>query len=338
MIKASVIGLGKMGLSHCAIVNAHPEIDLVAVCDTSAFVLEAFRRYSSISCYTDYKIMLDEKQVECVFISTPTKFHYPIVKECLNRNIHVFCEKPLALNTIEARELAELALAKNRINQVGYHNHFIGTFRELKKLIKEGLIGELYHFMGEAYGPVVTKEKSSTWRSNRSEGGGCLFDYASHVINLIVDILGQPVEARGSQLTSVYSKGVEDTVYTSLTLSNGLQGMLSVNWSDETYRKMSTSLTVLGKKGKMICDATEIKIYLKEEPKDKRLTRGWNTIYLTDLAIPVNFYLRGEEYSAQIDHFIDRIMGREKSQLNSFESGYKTDQVIELILNDAKLI
>jgi predicted dehydrogenase len=338
MIKACVIGLGKMGISHCAIVNAHPEIELIAVCDTSAFVLEAFRKYSSIACYSDYKVMLNENQINCVFISTPTKFHYPIVKECLGKNIHVFCEKPLALNSVEASELTEIARTKQLVNQVGYHNHFIGTFREMKRLLKEGIIGDLYHFMGEAYGPVVTKEKSSTWRSQRSEGGGCLFDYASHVINLIVEILGQPTDAKGSQLKSVYSKGVEDTVYTTLNLKNGLQGVLSVNWSDDTYRKMSTSLTVLGKKGKIVCDATELKIYLKEEPKDSKLTKGWNILYLTDLAVPVNFYLRGEEYSAQIDHFVDRITGRAKSQLNSFESGYNTDKVIELILKDANLI
>ena len=238
----------------------------------------------------------------------------------------------------DGQELVKLAESRKLVNQVGYHNHFIGTFRELKKMIREGILGELYHFMGEAYGPVVTKEKGGSWRSNRAEGGGCLYDYASHVINLIIEILGQPVEAKGSQLKSVYSKGVEDTVYTSLTLDNKLQGLLSVNWSDETYRKMSTSLTIFGKKGKIVCDATELKIYLKEEPKDKRLTKGWNILYITDLAIPVNFYLRGEEYSAQIDHFIDRIAKRNSEQLNPFNSGYKTDQVIDLILKDAKVI
>jgi len=70
----------------------------------------------------------------------------------------------------------------NLINQVGYHNHFIGTFRELKRLIKSGILGDLVHFTGEAYGPVVIKPKGGTWRSDPGEGGGCLFDYASHVI------------------------------------------------------------------------------------------------------------------------------------------------------------
>ena len=58
------------------------------------------------------------------------------------------------------------------------------------------LLGDLVHFTGEAYGPVVTKEKGGTWRSDPEEGGGCLFDYASHVINLIQEIIGRPCKSQ----------------------------------------------------------------------------------------------------------------------------------------------
>ena len=107
-----------------------------------------------------------------------------MVRYALEKGIHIFCEKPFSLTTREGEELVELAEHKYLVNQVGYHNHFIGTFSELKRLINAGVIGDLVHFTGEAYGPVVTKEKGGTWRSDPEEGGGCLFDYASHVINL----------------------------------------------------------------------------------------------------------------------------------------------------------
>jgi len=192
------------------------------------------------------------------------------------------------------------------------------------------------HFSGEAYGPVVTKEKGSTWRSNPEEGGGCLYDYASHVINLIQEVIGRPDKVYGTILKSIYSKGVEDAVYSLLKLQNGISGTLLVNWSDETYRKMSTSLMVQGKKGKIICDATEIKIYLKESSVSEKLDKGWTIKYITDFAIPVNFYLRGEEYSAQIDYFIDCVQSRQQAQYNSFEQALYTDRVIEMIVENAK--
>ena len=203
-------------------------------------------------------------------------------------------------------------------------------------MLNASVLGDLVHFTGEAYGPVVTKEKGGTWRSDPGEGGGCLFDYASHVINLIQVILGEPVKAAGSQLKKIYSKEVEDSVYSMLTLQNGLSGILSVNWSDDTYRKMSTSITVLGKKGKIICDATEIKIYLKEANQKEGLAKGWTIKYITDFAIPVNFYLRGEEYSAQIDNFVDCILRKSQTGINSFRQAIITDRVIELLISDSK--
>jgi predicted dehydrogenase len=336
MLKGAIIGLGKMGLSHAAIVGAHPEVDMVAVCDTSSLILDAFKKYSNVNTYSDYQKMIEEQKPDFVIIATPTKFHYPMVKYALEKGLHVFCEKPFSLTSTQGEELVTLAGQKWLVNQVGYHNHFIGTFREMKRLLSLNIIGELVHFTGEAYGPVVVKEKGGTWRSNAEEGGGCLYDYASHVLNLIQEIIGRPEKACGSLLKSIYSKGVEDAVYSLLQLKGGITGVLSVNWSDETYRKMSTSITVIGKKGKIICDATEIKIYLKEAVPSEQLEKGWTIKYITDFAIPVNFYLRGEEYSAQIDNFVDCIKNKKQTTYNSFEQALYTDKVIEMIIDDAK--
>jgi len=336
MIKTGIIGLGKMGISHAAIVSPHRDAELVAVCDTSSLILDAFKKFTSVNVYSDYVKMIDSEKLDCVVVATPTRFHYPIVKYALEKGIHAFCEKPFSLTTAEGEDLVKLASQKWLVNQVGYHNHFIGTFIELKRLLKAGILGDLVHFTGEAYGPVVTREKGGTWRSDPEEGGGCLFDYASHVINLIQEVIGRPVNARGTLFKKIYSKVVEDAVYSMLTLESGLSGILSVNWSDETYRKMSTSLVIQGKKGKIICDSTEIKIYLKEANAEEKLGKGWTIKYNTEFAIPVEFYLRGEEYSAQIDNFFSCITKRKQTEINSFEQALFTDKVIELIIADSK--
>jgi predicted dehydrogenase len=336
MIKTGIIGLGKMGISHAAIVGPHRDAELVAVCDTSSLILDAFKKFTSVNVYSDYVKMIDSEKLDSVVVATPTRFHYPIVKYALEKGIHAFCEKPFSLTTVEGEDLVKLASQKWLVNQVGYHNHFIGTFIELKRLLKAGILGDLVHFTGEAYGPVVTREKGGTWRSDPEEGGGCLFDYASHVINLIQEVIGRPVNARGTLFKKIYSKVVEDAVYSMLTLESGLSGILSVNWSDETYRKMSTSLIIQGKKGKIICDSTEIKIFLKEANAEEKLGKGWTIKYNTEFAIPVEFYLRGEEYSAQIDNFFNCITKRKQTEINSFEQALFTDKVIELIIADSK--
>lgn len=336
MIKVALIGAGKMGISHLSILGAHPDVELVGVSDTSKIVLELLQKYSKFSCYTDYLKMIDEVKPDAVFVAVPTKFHYEVIKKLIERDIHIFAEKPFCLSTDEGEELVALADSHNLINQVGYHNKFIGTFQEVKKIINGGFLGDIYHFAGEAYGPVVLKKKQETWRSKPSEGGGCLMDYASHVIDLINDLLSPVVAAKGTTIKSVYSNNVDDAVYSILELSNKVSGVLSVNWSDETYRKMTTSITIIGTKGKIITDATEMKVYFKDDEYPAGYSKGWNVKYVTDLTKQVDFYLRGEEYSAQVDYFINAVRGKVPNSINTFKSALLTDKAISIIRNNSK--
>jgi predicted dehydrogenase len=280
--------------------------------------------------------MLDSTKPDAVFVAVPTKFHAKIVEDLLKRDIHVFTEKPFCLNPEEGDQLVMMAKQKNLINQVGYHNKFVGTFQEVKRLADEGWLGEIYHFHGQAYGPVVIKPKQDTWRSKPEDGGGCLMDYASHVIDLINYILSPVTSVKASLLKSVFSKDVDDAVFAFLELSNKVTGQLSVNWSDDTIRKMSTSITLNGKKGKLISDANELKVYFQDSHCPEGYSKGWNVKHVTDLTKEVAFYLRGEEYSAQIDYFIKAIQGKVPNNINHFESAWLTDRAISLIRKEQK--
>ena len=280
--------------------------------------------------------MIDSMDLDCIVIASPSKFHSEMVSYSLTKGLHVFCEKPFVLKPVEGQTLAQRAKKLNLVNQVGYHNRFLGTFMELKRLLSLGVLGEIYHFTGESYGPVVLRGPAKTWRSRKEEGGGCLYDYASHTVDLIHYLLGKPKKVEGTQLNQVFSIGVEDAVYSTLTLENGLSGQLSVNWSDESCRKMTTQITVVGKKGKMVADATELKIYLSKPDKDLNLDKGWTMLDITKLAPGIHYYLRGEEYSLQIDHFVSCMKNNISGSKSSFESAVVTDQVIEMLLNDGK--
>ncbi len=325
-----------MGISHLSILGAHPEVEVVGVCDTSKMANDFLTKYGNFNCFTDYKKMITQVKPDAVFVAVPTKFHYTVIKDLLEKDIHVFAEKPFCLTVQEGKELVELSTKKNLVTQVGYHNKFIGTFREVKKLVDSGVLGEIYHFTGESYGPVVTRKKQDTWRSDPSEGGGCLLDYASHVIDLINDILSPVKASKGTLLKSIYSNHVEDAVYSLLELSSGISGVLSVNWSDDTYRKMSTSITISGTKGKIISDANELKVYLKSDNLPNGYSKGWNVKYITELTDGVDFYLRGEEYSAQIDYFLKAVLKKVPNTINTFSSAYNTDNAIAIIKESSK--
>ena len=161
-------------------------------------------------------------------------------------------------------------------------------------------------------------------------------DYASHVIDLINSILSPVKESKGTLLKSIYSGKVEDAVYSILELESGQTGILSVNWSDETYRKMSTSLTLVGTEGKLISDANELKVFFKEEPTLSGYSKGWNVKYITELEEGVDFYLRGEEYSAQLNHFVNAALKIVPNDVNNFASAASTDKAISIIKKSSK--
>jgi predicted dehydrogenase len=333
MIKVALIGAGKMGISHLAILGAHPDVEVVGVVDTSKLVIDVLQKYSAFQCFDDYKKMLTITKPDAVFVAVPTKYHASIVQDLLNEGIHVFVEKPFCIDINEGYDLVELAEKKRLVNQVGYHNKFVGTFEEVKKIIEQGYIGDVLHFSGEMNGPVVVKRKQDNWRSKPEEGGGCLMDYAAHIIDLINYLIAPVVNVRGAILKSFYSKSVEDAVFTLLETENNITGVLNVNWSDETYRKMSTVLTIIGSKGKVIVDSTELKIYFKESDTLHPYTKGWNIRHINDFAEKVDFYLRGEEYSAQIDYFVKSVEGKVPNNKNTFKTAWVTDTVIDKIRN-----
>jgi len=192
------------------------------------------------------------------------------------------------------------------------------------------------HVLAEAYGPVVLKAKGSTWRSRRSEGGGCLYDYAAHPLDLLTWYAGAPSGVGGTVLGSVFSQETEDEVFSTLFYPDGSSGQISVNWSDESVRKMTTKVTLWGTTGRIYADRQECQVYLREDAElPPGYGRGWNMRYTTELTEPVWFYLRGEEYSAQLDHFVKRIVCEELEGINTFESAAVTDRVLELLTIDA---
>jgi predicted dehydrogenase len=261
-----------------------------------------------------------------------------MVEAALDRGLHVFCEKPLTLVPEDSRRLAEAARQAGLVTQVGYHNRFVAAFREVKALLDAGAIGEVTHVQGEAYGPVVLKPRGSSWRRRHAEGGGCLYDYAAHVINLVNWYFGKPSAVGGSVLRSVFSRDSDDSVFATLYFPEERTGQLSVNWSDESYRKMTTRVSIWGTKGRIYADRQECQAYLSDaaEPPPG-YARGWNVRYTTELTPPVWFYLRGEEYSAQVEAFVSSAAGEtSEAAVNDFASGAETDETIAMVLADAE--
>lgn len=337
MIRVALVGLGKMGLSHLATFRAHPDVDIAAVVDSSGYVVDMLGKYTGLPTFTDLDDALRSTELDAVVVATPTALHHAMVSTAVNQGLHVFCEKPLGLSGTESAALAALAERHGVVTQVGYHNRFVAAFREAKWLVDAGAIGRVNHVLAEAYGPVVLKPTGSTWRSRGSEGGGCLYDYAAHPTDLVTWLLGQPSGVGGTAFRKVFSATTEDSVVSTLYFANGTTGQLCVNWSDASYRKMTTRLTLTGTTGTVAVDRQECRVFLTESAiVPAGYKPGWNVKYTTSLTPEVWYYLRGEEYSAQVDEFVQRVGERRVDGTSTFASAAVTDAVLELMRIDAE--
>ena len=332
-IRIGIIGLGRMGVTHYAIMNSRPDVRIVSVSDTSKAMLDVSRKLNpNLDVYTDCKRMLAKTPLDGVIVCTPPTLHYDICKDACKSGVAVFCEKPFTVNADQARELTEMFRAAGLVNQVGYVNRFNDVFLKTRELVQAGLLGKIARFKSEMFSATVVRPASGGgWRSKHATGGGCVFEMASHAIDLVNYFLGKPAKVFGAAMSSVYSKTVEDAVTAALLYDDGKFGTVDVNWSDTSYRKPCNKIEIFGTGGKLLADQHGLKLFMNEPNERLNLNEGWNTFSITDLFHPVPFYVRGNEFTAQLYHFADAIQMRAPETLCGFADGLAVHEIIQQI-------
>lgn len=336
MLRGVIVGFGRMGLTHYSILNTHDEVEFVAVCDSSTFMLKNLAKHLSIATYKDPDRMFSEMKPDFAIVATPTALHAEIAQCAIANDAHVFMEKPLALDPGQGKGLLDRLRGKALVNQVGYVNRFGDVFSNVKELLDADAIGQVLTFKMEMNGPTVLHRTNGSWRAKKKEGGGCLYDFASHSVDLINYFFGPPEHIVGTVLGSIYSEAVEDTVSTTFLYKDGMRGNLLANWSDPAYRKPSCCIEILGRAGKIIADLRSYKVFFAERPEIDGFTQGWNQRSFTTFAQPVRFFVRGFEFTRQLDYFVQCILDRSPCQVCSFQDGFETDTIMQRIRTDGQ--
>jgi len=331
MKKIALIGIGKMGMSHLAIANQTPGLEVIAICDNSKQLLRFVEKNTKFTGYTDYKKMIKEISLDGIMILVPNAFHFELVNYCIENGIHVFVEKPFTLRYKDSKLLVDLAKKHKVKGQVGYVNRYNPIFQRVKKLLDQNVIGEISNYINNMTGGVILKENNKGWRNDFSKGGGCLFDYGPHCFDLSTYFFGTDVFVQSAVLKKVFSTAVDDMVYATLLHKNSIIGFNYVNWSDNSVRKATNNIEIFGSNGKILASKQELSIYLNETNGDLKLEKGWNQIYVTDENTDVAYYLRGEDFSRQLLEFSDLLNDKIEEPAASLFSASITDRIIEEI-------
>ena len=142
-LNVGLIGVWWRGLAHY---DSLSEENVVALCDVNeARFPDALKRFPGATTYVDWRKMLDQKDLDAVVICTADHTHAFVANWALNRDLHVYCEKPLAITVEEARTVRANWLTKKGklATQVGMQRHANPNFNRVRELIRDGAIGEL---------------------------------------------------------------------------------------------------------------------------------------------------------------------------------------------------
>lgn len=209
IVRFGMVGTGGMGTAgHLRVLQDSPHTQVVALCDVNPNTLKAAaERYSIGSTYTDYREMLEREQLDAIDVATPNVVHAEISLAAIQRRLHVICEKPMAMNRREAREMVASARSHQVKNAVNFSYRNVPAARFIREIIQSGEIGEVYHLIATYnQGWLVDPLSPHVWRLVKSlTGTGVLGDLGSHLIDLARFWVGE-IEGVSSQLKTFVTK------------------------------------------------------------------------------------------------------------------------------------
>ena len=333
ILRGGVVGFGKMGLLHSAIVNVSKTATLCAVAESNGIM----RKYCSVlmpqvKFYENFQEMLEKEKLDFVFITTPPSSHIPIALVCHKHNCHFFIEKPLCLGAPSALPLLDALTVSPRVTMVGYMMRYDDIFRRAKEMLDRKVLGRIISFSATTYVSQLFKAGKG-WRYDPKEsGGGVLITQGIHAIEIMCWFFGMP-RVVNARTNSFYSKKVEDFCHVVLAWPNGVTGWLDSSWSVDNHRMFETSFLINGEHGSLIVNDDTLKLYLRQEHDG--LKPGWTLQTKPELFHGAEIDIGGPQFTRQDVAFLDAIVSGKVVE-NDLQNAYGIQNVVDCIYKSAK--
>ncbi|MHA2301494.1 MAG: Gfo/Idh/MocA family protein, partial [Candidatus Thorarchaeota archaeon] len=233
-------------LRHLPALKSHPHVETVAICDVIRDRAEKMaEKYDIPLISTDYLEVIEDGDLDALFVVTPDDTHHAITMAALDAGLHVMCEKPLAHNAEQAKEMYEKAEEMKLKHMTYFSFRWSPHHRYLKELIDEGYVGRCFDchitlFTGSGRGGGYS------WRYDENHGNGMLSEYGAHMTDQARWLIGNIAKVNAHLRMFLDRPGFDggdlvptnDSVLMGFEFMNGAQGSLQVG-----------SLALLGSRG-----------------------------------------------------------------------------------------
>ncbi len=276
-ISFGIIGYGRMAeLVHEKFINSLSNAQVTAICDSTPLRRREAEK-KGYSAYDSIPKFLKHPGLDAVAVVTPSNSHRDIVVKVLKAGKHVIVEKPMALTARQAKEMIDTAKKNHRLLTVFHNRRYDSDFLTVKKAIRSGQLGRILaiesrnNCWGSAAGFGIPTFYQN-WRNEKQWGGGGLYDWGSHLIDQMLQLVDSPVRSVYANLqTGVFAKDCDDYALGTIDFKNGTCGIVEVNYMTKYNLPR---WRVIGEKATLISelhDWNQLKIFNPKENTETHL-------------------------------------------------------------------
>jgi UDP-N-acetyl-2-amino-2-deoxyglucuronate dehydrogenase len=247
--KIGLVGCGRISKNHFDAISQEKRLQLVAVCDIVKKRAEEAGQEYKIPFFTDLKQMLDKTEMDILAICTPSGIHGQNGVLAAEKKIHLVTEKPMATKLKDADALIESCDTNGVYLFVVKQNRLNTTMKLLKAAIDKGRFGKIYQAAVNVFWQRPQEYYDmAKWRGTWEFDGGAFMNQASHYVDALEWLIGEPESVMAMTATMARKIETEDMGAAVVKFRNGVIG--TINVSMLTYPKnFEGSITILGEKG-----------------------------------------------------------------------------------------
>lgn len=255
MLNYALIGCGRIARNHI-IAAMNNEMNIVAVCDVDEvkmdYLLDQTKvERKDIKKYVDYKEMILKEKIDVISIATESGKHASIALDCIDNNINLIIEKPIAMSINDANSIIKMAKEKGVKVSACHQNRYNLAIQELRKAVEENRFGKISHAtINVRWNRNQSYYKQALWRGTWEQDGGALMNQCIHGIDLLRWMLGDDViEVYGATRNQFHDYiEAEDLGVAILKFRNGALGI--IEGTTNIYpENLEETLVVFGEKG-----------------------------------------------------------------------------------------
>jgi predicted dehydrogenase len=235
-VRVGIIGAGGIAqYYHVPHYQRCGNVQIVAACDVSETALEQIKAKCGVGkLYRDYQEMLDQEKLDLISICTSNDMHHPVALAAIAQGIDVYCEKPLALNYAQAKEMYVAAQAKGIKTGVNFSHRRTPAAQLAREIISSGALGRI-HYVSAVYAAGGTNyaQHKGTWRNDREKAGfGGMGDMGAHMLDMMMWWLDSEVTHVAAQTCTVVPEVMARDTGKPMQVTTEDQGTLLLSYAN----------------------------------------------------------------------------------------------------------